>query len=135
MNRSEELCKLLGIEPTKNYKYLTNNVYGEQIIDMTNDFEDMENYDWGKTQDKTGQKFRVKKVLCDLIYPDLTKPSNFVKLLDLLNAYLDIRCDCLMAVVPQIIDKAIFLASTNSSRFIEKKDKFKKQAQQTEWEY
>ena len=54
MNRSEELCKLLGIEPTKNYKYLTKNVYGEQIIDMTNDFEDMENYDWGKTQDKTG---------------------------------------------------------------------------------
>jgi len=56
-------------------------------------------------------------------------------LLDLLNAYLDIRCDRLIAVVPQIIDKAIFLASTNSSRFIDNKIKFKKQAQQTNWEY
>ena len=104
MNRSEELCKLLGIVP--------------------------------KTEvTQIGESLGFCNTTIKKVYPDLTKPSNFVKLLDLLNAYLDIRCDCLMAVVPQIIDKAIFLASTNSSRFIEKKDKFKKQAQQIEWEY
>ena len=99
MNRSEELCKLLGIK-------------GNPYVD-----------------------YQPNVISTKYAYPDLTKPSNFVKLLDLLNAYLDIRCDCLMAVVPQIIDKAIFLASTNSSRFIDKKDKFKKQAQATKWDY
>mgnify|MGYP003420084827 FL=1 len=68
-------------------------------------------------------------------YVNFEKAENFVKLLNLLNAYLDIRCDCLMPVVPQIIGKSIFLASTNSSRFIDKKDKFKKLAQETEWIY
>ena len=114
MNRSEELCKLLGIEPKKEIAMHcgTNCSRHNCIMDR-----DCEHY---------------KPIGA---YPDLTKPSNFVKLLDLLNAYLDIRCDCLMAVVPQIIDKSIFLASTNSSRFIDKKDKFKKQAQATKWDY
>ena len=119
MNRSEELCKLLGIEP--------------KCLD--------EEYSGCKYADDDSRQCckKYNKNICEYsrfwIFPDLTKPSNFVKLLDLLNAYLDIRCDCLMAVVPQIIDKAIFLVSTNSDRFIGKKDKFKKQAQATKWEY
>lgn len=107
-NKSEELARFLGIEP-KEYFRPDDEIY------------------WGSKQETMRD--------IDVIYPNFTKPNNFMKLLDLLNTYLDIRCDCLIPVVPQIIGKAIFLASTNSSRFIDKKIKFKQQAQQTEWEY
>ena len=127
MNRSEELCKLLGIEP--NWVNIT--CKGLECKNKCNLFvlpsDKCRKIEKGEPCQHI---YRYKE-----IYPDLTTPSNFMKLLDLLNAYLDIRCDCLMAVVPQIIGKAIFLASTNSSRFIDKKDKFKKQAQATKWDY
>ena len=115
MNRSIELSELLGIKPRITY---WDNKSDTEIFSVA-----------------ALEMIPPERIYTKDIYPDLTKPSNFVKLLDLLNAYLDIRCDCLMAVVPQIIDKAIFLASTNSSRFIDKKDKFKKQARATKWDY
>lgn len=127
MNKSEELARLLGIEPIFRIKGLDwfNFKTTEHALEF---IEKQKNALYER-----GLIFSEKDIY--KVYPDFTKPNNFVKLLDLLNAYLDIRCDRLMAVVPQIIDKSIFLASTNSSRFIDKKNKFKNQAQQTVWEY
>ena len=68
-------------------------------------------------------------------YPDFEEPNNFVKLLELLNKYIDIRCESSKSVIPQIIDKAIYVGTTNRSRFINKKEEFKQQAQLVNWEF
>ena len=84
MNRSEELAKLLGIEPKKEIAMHCGTNCNRHNCIMDRD---------------------CKHYKAIGAYPNFTKPSNFVKLLDLLNAYLDIRCD------------------------------FKKQAQATKWDY
>jgi len=102
MNKSEELCKLLGIE----YKTVYNDGIG------------------GGTQ--AG------------IYPNLTKPSNFVKLYEMKSDELNSKMAfSLYAYGCTFDDRDSFIRQV--IEYIEDhpeyKDLIKQQAQQIEWEY
>ena len=59
-----------------------------------------------------------------------------MKLLKIMNSIgYDLRIDKLLNYVPAIIDRAVYLASTNQSNFKLEKAEFKQQAQATKWDY
>ena len=113
MNRSEELCKLLGIEP--------------------------------KTEvTQIGQSLGFCNTTIKKIYPDLTKPSNFVKLLEDIKIDGIELCDWLICYSGSFCNRQDFIDSliglieeyTNIiGGLTQDIKKIKQQAQQIEWEY
>jgi hypothetical protein len=123
-NKSEELCKLLGIEAEINCKNCL-------------DYDDGES-EYSKSFGNGDCSLENEKCYC--VYPDLTKPSNFVKLLELIfetlkglgelpydgKSLVDTLINGLIQVFNEIIKSEVNYKKWN---------KFRQQAQQTEWEY
>lgn len=127
MNRSEELCKLLGIEPM-----------------IQND------YCYWECKDPKKQFKPCKKKSCEHFksgytsYPDLTKPSNFVKLLENIKIDGIELCDWLICYAGSFCNRQDFIdilvglieEYTNIiGGLTQDIKKIKQQAQQIEWEY
>lgn len=126
--RNEELAKLLGIE---------RKTICQQSADL-----------YGCGDDINGEfcKKCIHKENSELRYPDFTKPSNFVKLLEMeINCDTD-RYETLGELVwylggettsrQTFINCVESLFNENSMWFDEKRNKIiNQQAQQTEWEY
>lgn len=119
MNKSEELCKLLGIEPKCLAKIFEPKMCGLAGCKECGMYE---------------------KLTCKGRYPDLTKPSNFVKLLKIhpkgticfyatCEPYIygakTLEIDIINVLIEKIFPKLINRQLNTA----------KKQAQQTEWEY
>lgn len=108
------LCKLLGIKP-------------ERHLVLVKLYSGLSLFDNG-----LGQAVEDSTP----IYPNLTQPNNFIKLLEIMNSIgYDLRVDKLLNYKQAIIGKAIYFASTNQSHFKEEKAIFKQQAQLVKWEY
>lgn len=144
MNKSEELCKLLGIEP----RYIVSYIFigKRKNSNIFETFKQAKNYSSNITNSKINE-----------LYPDLTKPSNFMKLLELdieegLSATIkDFYKDCgrkkftLLFLVSFDTDREQFIE--NLIKYLGEKDEniltygekikelVKHQAQQIEWEY
>ena len=105
MNRSEELAKLLGIEPKKEIAmHCGTNCNRHNCI-----------------MDKSCQHYKPIGA-----YPDFTNPSNFIKLLDIFG-------NILFNGLENTINEMLWrLDKLNGSRYIAN---VKQQAQQTEWTY
>lgn len=108
-NKAEELAKLLGIEPKKECEHLCKHSSNEKCK-------------------LTGTGYYVDEKNCEhtsKIYPDLTKPNNFVKLLSLQANFTKIPV--YFQSVEQFLSDLYAYAIVNQE--------LKKQAQETEWEY
>lgn len=137
MNRSEELAKLLGIEPEIEENYCIAN-YDDCPIHTQcccpENCTKCDNYE--KEHD---------------LYPDFTKPNNFVKLLQLTinNRFnFDINGDssnpnangvygyvCDKLICAESIEEYLIKMLIQLSRYEESIKEFKRQAQQTDWTY
>jgi len=126
VNKSEELCKLLGIKPKITCKL---QCVGSKVVD------------------KEGRAMCINHCSkSGLLYPDLTKPSNFVKLL-ILNPYpadvnsLACKYKYIFEYQPLNFIDAFIEELTNEFRYLAPPQIMKwhkniqQQAQQTEWEY
>ena len=130
MTKSDELCKLLGIVLKKDIQLTTNDLkYLKQTFLKYN----FENH-------KICTNFNGYYSIYIPVCPDLTKPSNFVKLLEcwhqLFGGGLPAKIDKEKSYTEQAIN-GLF---TNMDEDYYGKDceeikDFKNQAQQTEWEY
>lgn len=131
MSKSEELAKLLGIEPKM--KKVCNKCGGVEYWRSGACLNHKCNWEINDTTEKP-------------FYPDFTKPSNFVKLLNILYDY-----DCVQNAQTEIhrVTLPMYSAEENIQNgyikyLVTHFDKFnrvdlseilKQQAQQTEWEY
>ena len=130
MNKSEELCKLLGIEP--NWVNIT--CKGLECKNKCNLFvlpsDKCRKIEKGEPCQHI---YRYKE-----IYPDLTKPSNFMKLLDIIlrsleephNFIILTGLDVNNSISDKITQYIDFLSRETLMKF-----KLIQQAQQIEWEY
>lgn len=126
MNKSKELAKLLGIEDKDIY-------IGKKKENLCNHCQDNCYYCENKLYKKE--------------YPDFTKPSNFVKLLQIISSLankpivlnFDYHEDITEGFIWQLISlfegraSGLTLLNTPSKKFT--KQNIQHQAQQTEWEY
>lgn len=125
MNRSEELCKLLGIEP----KCLNEEYSGCKYAD-----DDTR---------KCCKEYKEKtcKYSNFWIYPDLTKPSNFVKLLEDIKIDGIELCDWLITYQgsfcnrENFIKKLILIIKQDLKCLNSDIKIIKQQAQATKWDY
>ena len=128
MNKSEELCKLLGIEP----KCLNEEYSGCKYAD----------------DDSRQCCKKYKENNCEYsmywVYPDLTKPSNFVKLLEDIKIDGIELCDWLICYSGSFCNRQDFIDSLIElieeykniiGGLTQDIKKIKQQAQQIEWEY
>ena len=138
MDKSEELCRLLGIEPQRLIKYsIGDDIF--TIQDSTNKVNDV----YFEIADRSPINGRYVTLIKESnIYPDLTKPSNFVKLLffkfpNFNNEYyniLEFMSDNFVEIenINEYIESLYNQLKIDDKRII--KD-IAKQAQATKWEY
>ena len=123
MNKSEELAKLLGIDVM--YYAGIGGVYNKERYIAV----------FGKDAfNRQIMEYDDNEYTVKLIYPDFTKPSNFVKLLKLFVSGYATACCFTDIDEYDIIQNCIdFIRENGYTRYC--RNKFKQQAQQTEWKY
>lgn len=120
MNRSEELCKLLGLKTETRWRgALGLHLWEHKIID-----------------DNGNETEKVE------IYPDLTKPSNFVKLLEDIKVDGIYLGDWLVTYYGYFTNRDSYIENLVSTLKDERKyylkndiQQIKQQAQATKWDY
>jgi len=90
MSKSEELCKLLGIKPEYIYETFITAFKAD-----SNKVERFKIFICGQSDFKKYYACSCNPKVIKVIkkYPDLTKPSNFVKLLGFIRMLMFIRCN------------------------------------------
>ena len=139
MNRSEELCKLLGIKPK--IEYFIQFSYFDEIH---REVEEIQTWIVGKNKliEFMQEDAKTKVIATTVRYPDLTKPSNFVKLLffkfpNFNNEYYNIL-EFMSDNFVEIENANEYIESLYEQLKLEDKRIIKdlaKQAQATKWDY
>ena len=146
MENNETLCKLLGIEAQVLLKYLIGDE--DDYFEHQDTKEKIKEYiaDLTRRSPINGRKFKVLEEV--EVYPNMTRPENFVKLIELqvsnkliVGRYLQGSGNYGVPFSNQWYDRESFFAiltdflSRTDECFARNKNKIKQQAQNTQWVY